>query len=65
MSDEIREQIRQVLREEPRPVLGAHVVCTAATMPASPGLGLVVFVRDGGAGAQFQGWNGSGWVSLG
>lgn len=63
--DELREFVRQVIRQEPRPVLGMHLVCTAATLPASPAVGLVVFVSDGSAGQKFRGWDGSAWVNLG
>ena len=61
----MREFVRQQIRQEPRPVLGLHLVCTAATLPANPVPGLIVFVSDGGAGSEFQGWNGSAWVDLG
>lgn len=63
--DALREFVRGVMRQEPRPTLGLHVVCTAATLPASPVPGLVVFVSDGGAGAKYRGWDGSAWVNLG
>lgn len=40
---------------------------TVATLPAATkfGAGSVVFVTDGGGGANFQGSTGSAWVNLG
>jgi hypothetical protein len=40
--------------------------CTTATRPlASSSAGKIIYVRDGAAGSQFQGSNGTSWVSLG
>ncbi len=39
---------------------------TSATRPtASASEGMIIYVSDGGAGAVFQGSNGSAWVNLG
>lgn len=39
--------------------------CTTAELPANPTRGTVRHLTDGGAGAEFQAWNGSAWVNLG
>ena len=38
---------------------------TEATKPADANQGSVIYVSDGAAGANFQGWDGAGWVPLG
>lgn len=43
----------------------ATPIYTTATRPSTPIGHPIIFVSDGVAGSQFQGWNGTGWVSLG
>lgn len=38
---------------------------TVASRPAAPAAPCIIFVSDATSGAQFQGWNGTGWVNLG
>jgi len=49
------------------PVLPRAPTFTVATLPgaATLGAGVIVFVSDGGAGAQFRGSTGSAYVNLG
>lgn len=43
--------------------LSTYTVATRPTAASAPGA--VIFVSDGGAGAVFQGSNGTAWVNLG
>lgn len=49
------------------PVIPRAPTFTVATLPtaAAVGAGVIVFVSDGGAGAQFRGSTGSAYVNLG
>ena len=38
---------------------------TVITRPSLPAAGEIIFVSDAAPGSKFQGWDGSGWVSLG
>ena len=62
-----KEELNRVLLEAARGVNAPTMPeFTVATRPAAAAWrGKVIFVSDGGAGAVFQGSNGTSWVNLG
>lgn len=57
----IEKRIESLERRSPLPTYTTSTLPSATTVTP----GTVVFVSDGGAGAEFQGSNGTSWVNLG